>query len=49
MLSEPTSAEAWRWTHDGLLGGEAWSVPGAWADGPVVDDAVRSLLLTTVL
>lgn len=46
LLARPDHAEAWRWSHDGLLRAEVWSVPGAWADGPVVDAAVRRLLLT---
>lgn len=43
-LPRRDQAEAWRWSREGLLGGEAWCVIGAWADGPVVDDEVRRAL-----
>ena len=41
------NAEAWHWSRSGLLGGESWSVPGDWKDGPMIDDALRRLLSTT--
>ena len=47
LLQVAERIEAWRWSHEGPLGGEAWSVAGAWEDGPVVNDTVRTLLLTT--
>jgi hypothetical protein len=47
LLEVTERTEAWRWSHQGPLGGEAWSVIGAWEDGPVVNDVVRTLLLTT--
>ena len=47
QLPDSQNTEAWRWSHDGPLGGESWSVPGAWAAGPIVDADVRRLLLTT--
>jgi len=47
LLHVKERTEAWRWTHDGPLGGEALSVVGAWEDGPVVNDKVRQALLTT--
>jgi hypothetical protein len=46
LLEVKERTEAWRWSREGLLGGEAWSVVGAWEDGPVVDDTVRRVLLT---
>jgi hypothetical protein len=46
LLQVKERTEAWRWAREGLLGGEAWSVVGAWNDGPVVDDTVRRVLLT---
>jgi len=46
LLQLKERTEAWRWARDGLLGGEAWSVVGAWDDGPIVDDTVRRRLLT---
>ena len=45
VLSVNGRTEAWRWAHDGLLGGEAWSVVGAWGGGPIVDEVVRIVLL----
>jgi hypothetical protein len=48
LLSTRERTEAWRWSCDGPLGGEAWSVPGDWEDGPLVDDQVRSRLLLHV-
>jgi hypothetical protein len=45
LLEVKERTEAWRWAREGLLGGEAWSVIGAWDDGPVVDDVVRRVLL----
>jgi len=47
LLHGNPRTEAWRWSHEGPLGGEAWSVHGAWAEGPIVDDTVRRLLLTS--
>jgi hypothetical protein len=47
LLEVKDRTEAWRWSREGLLGGEAWSVIGAWEDGPVVDETVRRVLLTT--
>jgi hypothetical protein len=47
-LYDTQNVEAWRWSHEGPLGGEAWSVAGAWSDGPVVDGPVRQLLLVSV-
>jgi hypothetical protein len=48
LLHREQRTEAWRWAREGPLGGEAWSVAGAWNDGPVIDDTVRrSLLITT--
>ena len=46
LLEVKDRTEAWRWSREGLLGGEAWSVIGAWEDGPVVDETVRRVLLT---
>jgi hypothetical protein len=46
LLQVKVRTEAWRWWHDGLFGEQAWSVAGAWEDGPVVDDTVRRVLLT---
>ncbi len=47
LLETKERIEAWRWAREGLLGGEAFSVAGAWEDGPVVDDTVRDVLLVT--
>jgi hypothetical protein len=47
LLPERGSAEAWRWWREGFFGKEAWSVVGAWRDGPVIDDEVRRQLMTT--
>jgi hypothetical protein len=47
LLATQQRAEAWRWSHEGPLGGEAWSVMGAWGDGPVVDETLRRVLLVT--
>ncbi len=47
LMHTKDRAQAWRWTREGPLGGDAWSVRGAWDDGPAVDDTVRELLLTT--
>jgi hypothetical protein len=47
LLEVKERTEAWRWAREGLLGGEALSVAGAWEDGPVVDNTVRRLLLTS--
>jgi hypothetical protein len=45
LLPSHERIEAWRWSREGPLGGEAWSVAGAWEDGPVVNEAVRRELL----
>jgi hypothetical protein len=45
LLASQSRTEAWRWSHDGPLGGEAWSVAGRWEDGPVVDETIRRQLL----
>jgi hypothetical protein len=45
LLPAKTRIEAWRWSREGMLGGSAWSVVGAWDDGPVVDETVRRELL----
>jgi len=45
LLPAKTRTEAWRWSREGMLGGAAWSVAGAWEDGPVVDETVRRELL----
>jgi len=47
LLASHDRAEAWRWSREGPLGGEAWSVVGAWEDGPVIDDQVRHALLVS--
>ncbi len=47
LLPERANAEAWRWWREGLLGKEAWSVVGAWRDGPAIDEEVRRHLMTT--
>ena len=48
MLPDAHNTQAWRWSHDGPLGGETWAVPGYWDEGPVVSDALRKLMLTTI-
>ena len=47
LLHTEARTEAWRWTREGPLGGEAWSVAGPWDDGPRVDAPLRRMLLTT--
>ncbi len=47
-LKDAHGVEGWRWSHDGPLGGEAWSVVGAWADGPLLNEPIRRLLLTSI-
>jgi hypothetical protein len=47
LLAVSKRTEAWRWSWDGPLGGEAWSVAGAWEDGPVIDATVRERLLVS--
>lgn len=46
-LPDPQGTQAWRWSHQGPLGGTAISVRGPWSEGPVIDHSVRHLLLTT--
>ena len=46
LLEVKERTEAWRWWREGLLGGEAWSIVGAWDDGPVIDETLRRVLLT---
>jgi hypothetical protein len=46
LMPTRETVEAWRWSREGLLGGEAWSVVGAWADGPVINETVRRMILT---
>jgi hypothetical protein len=47
LLPRQQRTEAWRWSREELLRMYAYSVRGAWKDGPILDDTIRKQLLIT--
>jgi hypothetical protein len=47
LLPRPERTEAWRWSREELLRLYAYSVRGAWKDGPILDGTIRKQLLIT--